>query len=438
MGGGVLAERKKGIGLVARAVCATLLIGGGGKVGSASAQMSAGRFGGQSVLERARPDYDPIGLRLGSFTVLPSLDASTGYDSNVRALQSPVLEDVIFTLRPAVVARSNWSRNAVTVKASSDIQRFADRPVENAEQYRLGTDGRFDIGSRTHLVADALVSQLIEPRGSTGDTSLDGEPVHFMDYHFGAGADHDFGPLATRASFAYDEFRYGDRKAAGGRTVDNSQRNYRSILGDIQLTLPVAPAAGVFVRGTVNTADYINEPAGPSGDSTSYSGLTGIAFGVTPLLYGSIGIGYFAQTYAEPSLKGTNGLDYSAAVTWNPTPLATASFTLSRELQRAPSPTLGAITTTTGTLTTDYELRRNLLIGATASYSRYLYGLIDRTQTQITGSARATYLFSRLISSTLRLDYLRTRPDQATGLDSLGIGRRFDKTRIFLGMRLQL
>ncbi|VXC85743.1 conserved hypothetical protein [Sphingomonas sp. T1] len=433
-----MVERKKSVALIARAVCATLLIGGGGRAGSASAQMSAGRFGAQSVLERTRPDYDPIGLRLGTFTILPSLDANTGYDSNVRALQSPVLDDLIFTLRPAVVARSNWSRNAVTVRASSDIQRFVDRPVENAEQYQIGADGRFDIGSRTHLVADARVGRLIEARGSTGDTALDGEPVNFMDYHFGTGADHDFGPLLTRASFTFDEFRYGDRKAAGGRKVDNSQRNYRSILGDIQLTMPVAPAAGVFVRGTVNTADYINEPAGPSGDSTSYSALTGIAFGVTPLLYGSIGIGYFAQTYREPSLDGTNGLNYSAAITWNPTPLATASFTLNRALQRAPSPTLGAITTTTGTLIADYELRRNLIVGATAGYSRNLYGLIDRTQTQMTGSARATYLFSRLISSTLRLDYLRTRPDQASGVDSLGIGRRFDKTRIFLGMRLQL
>ncbi|MEG8053177.1 outer membrane beta-barrel protein [Sphingomonas aerolata] len=387
-------------------MCATLLIGGGGRAGSASAQMSAGRFGAQSVLERTRPDYDPIGLRLGTFTILPSLDANTGYDSNVRALQSPVLDDLIFTLRPAVVARSNWSRNAVTVRASSDIQRFVDRPVENAEQYQIGADGRFDIGSRTHLVADARVGRLIEARGSTGDTALDGEPVNFMDYHFGTGADHDFGPLRPApASRSTNSAMAIAKPRAGARSTTASAITARSSATSSSRCPSRLPPACSFAAPSIRPITSTNLP-GRAAISTSYSALTGIAFGVTPLLYGSIGIGYFAQTYREPSLDGTNGLNYSAAITWNPTLLATASFTLNRALQRAPSPTLGAITTTTGTLIADYELRRNLIVGATAGYSRNLYGLIDRTQTQMTGSARATYLFSRLISSTLRLDYL--------------------------------
>lgn len=419
-------------------MCATVLAGFGCKTTVALAQTSIGRVAGQSVLERARPEYDPIGIHVGTFTLLPSLEAAAGYDSNVRALQRPVVDDAILLLRPALLARSNWSRNALTLSASGDIQRFADRPIENAEQYRIGSDGRLDIGGRTHIVTDARIAHLIEPRGSTGDTSLGGAPVAFMNYHVGLGADHDFGPMQTRGSVTVDTFHYGDRTVANGSVVNGSGRNYQSILGDLQLTFPVSPAAGAFVRGTINSATYTNEGTGPSGDSKSFSGLTGFAFGISPLLYGSVGIGYLTQTYRDRTLKGTNGLDYSAAVTWNPTPFITGSFTLNRSLQRAPSATLGAITTTSGTLTADYEMRRNLLLGVTAVYAHNLYGLIDRTQDQVTASARATYLFSRTLSATLRLNHSRSRPDQTRGTDTLGVGRRFDRTQITLGVRVQL
>lgn len=418
-------------------MCATVLAGFGCRASPALAQAGAGQAAGQSVLGRARPEYDPIGLRVGTFTLLPSIEASAGYDSNVRALPRPV-DDAILALRPVLLARSNWSRNAVTLNASGDIQRFADRPIENAAQYRIGANGRFDIGGRTHIVTDARAARQIEPRGSTGDTSLNGPPVAFMNYHVAVGADHDFGPVQTRGNLTVDAFRYGDRTVATGSVVDGSGRNYQSILGDLQATFPVSSAAGAFIRGTINTATYTNEGAGPSGDSKSFSGLTGIAFGITPLLYGSVGIGYLGQTYSDRSLKGTSGLDYDAAITWNPTPLVTGSVTLNRSLQRAPSATLGAITVTTGTLTIDYELRRNLLLGVTAVYTHNRFGLIDRTQDQVIASARATYLFNRTLSSTLRLNHVRSRPDQASGIDTVGIGRRFDRTQVTLGVRVQL
>ncbi|HEY5608680.1 MAG TPA: outer membrane beta-barrel protein, partial [Alphaproteobacteria bacterium] len=40
---------------------------------------------GETVMSRARPDYDPIGLRLGGFVLYPELWLQESYDSNIFA-----------------------------------------------------------------------------------------------------------------------------------------------------------------------------------------------------------------------------------------------------------------------------------------------------------------------------------------------------------------
>ncbi|MEJ1977646.1 MAG: outer membrane beta-barrel protein, partial [Acetobacteraceae bacterium] len=38
-----------------------------------------------TVLSRQRPEYEPLGVRLGDFTIRPQLTESTGYDDNATA-----------------------------------------------------------------------------------------------------------------------------------------------------------------------------------------------------------------------------------------------------------------------------------------------------------------------------------------------------------------
>lgn len=404
---------------------------------TATAQSVLRSFPVDSVRDRVRPEFDPVGVNFGSFALLPALQLSAGYDSNVRAIESPVVDDAIVNVRPTLVMRSGWARHSLTIRAAGEFQRYLDRPVENAEQYSIGGIGWLDLGSRTRLNGDFVAGRFIEPRGSSGDTALTGEPVHYRQLRTKAGIDHDFGVVQMRGSLTFDEYHYG-RRRANGVLVDESRRNFRALLGDAQLTVAMGPAIGLFVRGAVNQSKYLNPIVNFNTDSTSYSVLGGLAFGITPLLYGDIGIGYFRQDYEDSSFPSDDGIDYSASINWNPTRLISASLDVGRSTQRSPSPILGGMRQTGATLTADYEIRRNIILGATLAYMRYAYGLIDRTQHQTSGALRASYLVSRMIALNLSLSHARVRPDQAGGAAGLGIGRRYDRTQILTGIRLQM
>src|SRR5262245_66377031 len=55
----------------------------------------------QSVFQRPRPDYDPLGLRFGSWLFYPEMTVAAAYDDNIFATESDRTDDFIFTATPA-------------------------------------------------------------------------------------------------------------------------------------------------------------------------------------------------------------------------------------------------------------------------------------------------------------------------------------------------
>src|SRR4051794_25330731 len=66
---------------------------------------------GVTVLSRARPAYDPLGVRAGAFKLWPQLEEATGYDDNVLASGHRRGSMTVAT-RPALLIGSDWSRDA--------------------------------------------------------------------------------------------------------------------------------------------------------------------------------------------------------------------------------------------------------------------------------------------------------------------------------------
>src|SRR4051794_25286779 len=85
----------------------------------------------RSVLQKARPDYDPLGARVGSFLLLPAVEVRETYDSNIFATPSNEKGDFYTTIHPELQLRSNWNNHALAFQASGDIKRYADHVSEN-------------------------------------------------------------------------------------------------------------------------------------------------------------------------------------------------------------------------------------------------------------------------------------------------------------------
>src|SRR5690349_13589856 len=76
---------------------------------------------GASVLERPRPELEPLGLRAGSFLIFPKLEFGTAYDDNVFATEGKTDGDFIFQFIPSVAIRSDFSAHELHFRAGADV-----------------------------------------------------------------------------------------------------------------------------------------------------------------------------------------------------------------------------------------------------------------------------------------------------------------------------
>ena len=59
---------------------------------------------GASILDRPKPELDPLGVRAGSFLIFPKVEVGTTYDDNVFATENNKEGDFIFQVLPTITA----------------------------------------------------------------------------------------------------------------------------------------------------------------------------------------------------------------------------------------------------------------------------------------------------------------------------------------------
>src|SRR5882762_8334148 len=126
-----------------------------GTAGKASAAMLTSLFPegvpgydlgqGVTVQSRLRPDFTPLGLRAGAFQAWPTLDETSGYDSDpLPGLAHRGSWQV--TTAPALRVGSDWSRDQVGAALSLQDTRYLTLPSQNRTDASASVGSRIDIG----------------------------------------------------------------------------------------------------------------------------------------------------------------------------------------------------------------------------------------------------------------------------------------------------
>jgi hypothetical protein len=126
---------------------------------------------GDTVTTRARPDYDPLGIRLGSFLLFPQLGVQESYDSNIFATNTREKGDFITSIDPSLDLRSNWNNHALNFHADSHSALYGRFSNENINDYTLAANGRLDIQRDARLIGDAGSKVAHEARFSPEDST---------------------------------------------------------------------------------------------------------------------------------------------------------------------------------------------------------------------------------------------------------------------------
>jgi hypothetical protein len=322
--------------------------------------------GGISHAQAQEAGTEALGTPLGGFILYPSLTLGVEYNDNIFATDNDEEDDIIFRIRPQVLLTSDWDNHSLQFLAEGDFARYADNTSEDTTGYRFLSDGRIDILRDTYATLNAGVTQTFEERGSADDVNGE-EPTKEHTFGGGAGFFHRFNRtwLELDGSVVYRKF--DDVDAAGGGTINNSDRDRIEYSSSQRLGYDFNPDIGAFLQTTFARISYedSSDDFGDSRDSIDYSLSAGLRLDITDLIFGDVFAGVTRSEFDDSQFDTETTWNIGGNLTWSVTELTTANFSAARTWEQTTvQGSSTALTTTAGvvvnhSLTDTVTLRRN-------------------------------------------------------------------------------
>ncbi len=374
-----------------------------------------------SVLDRPRPDYDPLGGRVDTFLWYPSAELEGTFDSNVFATHAGTKDDFFTTLRPGMELRSDWSTNALNFQTSGEIKRYSKLVSENQSNLAAASNGRLDVEENIYFVAGASYQLLHEDRSSPDTVANQKNPIEYQLSSVNLGYVRQPGRLGFRIDGQIDSYAYGNGTTATGVTIVETDRNRTVYTVTPRLNYEITPGYTAFIKAPINWRDYQAQydQNGYNRTSNGYEVDAGTALKLSNLMSGEFYIGYLNQDYNTgrsplipiapanaPPLRGVSGLSIGGNVLWNVTQLTSLRAALQRSVEEAVfSPPASSYVQTALSVTVEHELQRNVLLTGLFGYINQDYQGLNRTDDNFQADVGVRYLLNRYLSTSLNASY---------------------------------
>lgn len=368
---------------------------------------------GQGVADRPRPDFDPIGARAGSYTLLPSITTTMEATDNYLATDTNRRSDIYLLVQPEVYLRSNFARNRLDARAFLNQSVHANLGGENTTQYGGSASGAYDIDRSTQVTANVSAARYTESRSSLGSFQGSASPVTFTDLSAGVGVSHTFDKLTLRGGGAIDYRNFSDTAFPDGTPIDQDYRDVATTTGSGSASYAWRNGVNLIVSGQYSSEQYRVRP-GQNGfipgvnidrDSDGFNIQGGVNLELSHLIYGSVQVGYLTRNYNDPTLRDFSGLSFSGDILWNVTPLTSLRFRASRSVEDTSSPLIAGNTRSDFRVSIDHELYRYIIISGEAAYGRFRPNGIGIGGDEYLAGASGRYLLSRRFSLTAAARY---------------------------------
>jgi hypothetical protein len=348
---------------------------------------------GASILDRPKPELDPLGVRAGSFLIIPKVELGTTYDDNVFATENNKEGDFLFQVLPTVVVQSDFSRHQLRFTTGADVGRYADQTSENYIDYFVTGAGRYDITGDSSVSTNLAYRQLHEDRGDSDSPNTASEPVEFTRSNAELAFQQRFNRVTGRVAIGAENEDYDDVSSITGTTLDQDDRDRWAYSAMGQVGYDLYPGYQPFVRFTYTRTEYDEGIVKPNSDT--YEAVVGTTLDLTNLLTGEIFIGYLARSYDEDAFSNFTGLAYGLKLDYAVTQLTSISGNISRGVEEGFSVTPNPRDRTTFQVGVDHELLRNVVLSALAEYQMDDYQNTNQQEDFYLLQAGATYNINR-------------------------------------------
>lgn len=383
-----------------------------------------------SVVQRARPEFDPIGIDVSSFKLFPSIDMSGGYTSNVYYADVSPKSDGYVQFSPAVRLASDWSRHSLELRADTQIQRYFSETRRNQEPWNVRGIGALEFGDNFRLVPEGQIAQQYETPFSS-DTQSDQAALSSYLRKF-AGLRGEYSGGQTKLTLAVDDtnYQFSNVTLQSGNFIDQSDRdrNIFRVAGQAQYAF--TPSIALYTQASYDHTVYDRTLLSgvANRDSDGYRIIGGFNFDLASLLRGTVAIGYMRRDYIAPIYKDVDGLSFEGQLEYFPTELTTFTLGVRRLIADASIGVVSAYFDNRISLRADHELLYNLLINGTVQYQNQDYIDINDKSNIYQFNVGAVYLSSNWLSLNVNVGY--TARERTLDL----LGQRFDEFRGQIGL----
>ena len=273
--------------------------------------------------------YAALGIRAGSFLLLPSLDLTAGYNTNPERVTGSGGAPY-FIAAPELHVRSDWERHSLTADITGSYTEYGDYlvPSLNVPYLNSKIDGRIDVSRETQVIAEGryLVATDV-PASPNLPAGLAQLPVN-TDVGGTLGVIQTFSRLSVALKGTADRAVYDDSLLTNGELESNADRNFNQYAGILRVGYELDPGLKPFVEleGDQRIHDQQFDRSDLQRSSVGASGKVGAAVDLFGSLTGEMAVGYVERIYQDPTLPIVNGVIADGSLLWQATALTSAKL----------------------------------------------------------------------------------------------------------------
>ena len=347
---------------------------------------------GVTVLSRARPAFDPLGLRAGAFTLWPELDESIGYNDNVigGTLHHPSWTIVT---QPSLRINSGWSRNSFGAYVSASDTRYPELAAQDRTDATASAGGTIDIGQDRLTLGAAHVVQH-ESRSQLDAVASD-RPIAVTVDDARAAYAVASGRWTVTPAVEASTWRYGNTTILG-MPASQAYRDRDVVAGGTTVRYDWGPLRSLLLVMRATGQRYTDQPRGQlSEDSIGYQAMVGFDYDADAVWRYRVLLG--GETRQFTAFHPHTDLIAEAEATWSPSGLTTVRGTLTRSIEDAAQQGVSGFTYTAARFTIDHEYLRNVLLSASAGLQRADFLQGGGSQNGYLAGAGVTWLLNRSV-----------------------------------------
>jgi len=340
--------------------------------------------------------FEPLGLRMGSFTVKPAIDLSTAYDTNPRRIRNG--QSSFASVAAAEVSvQSDWSRHALSADLRGSYSAYSKTTDLNRPYVNGRVNGRIDVSRQTSL---DLEGRMVVTTDNPGSPDIQANLAYLPIYTSpgaSAGVTQRFNRVVLSAKGDFDRISYADSVFTNGQVSSNADRNYDRFGYRFRAGYETLPGVVPFIEyaGDRRIYDRMTDRYGQQRDSMGTTVRGGLAFDLPERLKGDISAGYSSRDYQEPSLPPLAGFVFDASLVWTATPLTTVTLAGTSTINEVTLPGLTGYLSRDVGVQVDHAFRQWLIGFARVGIGFDTYQGIRRDDERQLLAAGMTYKLSR-------------------------------------------